>query len=72
MSFFSVIHDSQTSANVLNKDLEMIHNWAFQWKMNFNADLTKEAQEVIFSRQTKELPHPPLVFNNPNVPQSLY
>ena len=33
---FSVIHDSQTSANVLNKDLEMIHNRAFQWKMNFN------------------------------------
>ena len=22
-------------ANVLNKDLEMIHNWDFQWKMNF-------------------------------------
>ena len=25
-SLSSVIHDSQTSANVLNKDLEMIHN----------------------------------------------
>ena len=42
-SLFSVIHDSQTSANVLNKDLEMIHNWAFQWKMNFNPDSTKQA-----------------------------
>ena len=30
-SLFSVIHDSQSSANDLNKDLEMIHNWAFQW-----------------------------------------
>ena len=29
-SFFSVIHGSQTSANVFNKDLEMIHNWDFQ------------------------------------------
>ena len=29
-SLFSVIHDSQTSANDLNKDLEMIHNWDFQ------------------------------------------
>ena len=28
-SLFSVIHDSQTSANVLKKDLEMIHNCAF-------------------------------------------
>ena len=71
-SLFSVIHDSQTSANVLNKDLEMIHNWAFQWKMNFNPDPTKQAQEVIFIRKTKKLPHPPLVFNNTNVTQSTY
>ena len=32
-SLFPVIHDSETSANVLNKDLEMIHNWVFQWKI---------------------------------------
>ena len=43
-SLFSVIHDSQTSANVLNEDVEMIHNWAFQSKMNFNPDPTKQAQ----------------------------
>ena len=71
-SLFSFIHDSQTSANVLNKDLEMIHNWAFQWKMNFNPDPTKQAQEVISSCKTKKLPHPPLVFNNTNVTQSIY
>ena len=71
-SLFSVLHDSQNSANVLNKDLEMIHNWAFQWKLNFNPDPTKQAQEVIFSRKTKKLPHLPLVFNNTNVTQSIY
>ena len=53
-SLFSVIHDSQASADVLNKDLEMIHNWAFQWKMNFNPNPTKQAQEVIYSRKTKK------------------
>ena len=46
-SLFSVIHDIQTSANNLNKDLERICNWATQWKMNFNPDTTKQAQEVI-------------------------
>ena len=71
-SLFSVIHDSQTSANALNKDLEMIHNWAFQWIMNFNPGPTKQAQEVIFSHKTKKLPHAPLVFNNVNVTQSIY
>ena len=50
----------------------MIHNWAFQWKMNFNPDPTKQAQEVISSCKTKKLPHPPLVFNNTNVTQSIY
>ena len=69
ISLFSVIHDSQASANVLNKDLELIHNWAFQWKINFNPDPTKQAQEVIFSRKTKKLPHPSLVFNSTNVNQ---
>ena len=48
-SLFSVIHDSQTSANDLVKDLEMIHNWDFHWKMNFKPDHTKQAQEAIFS-----------------------
>ena len=45
-SLFSDIHDSQTSGNFLSKNLEIIHNWAFQWKMNFNPDLTKQAEEV--------------------------
>ena len=48
-SLFSVIHDIQTSANNLNKVLERISNWATQWKMNFNPDTIKQAQEVIFS-----------------------
>ena len=68
-SLLSIIHDSQTSTNVLNKYLDMKHNWAFQWKMNFNAAPTKQAQEVIFSCKTKKLPLPPLVFNNINVNQ---
>ena len=63
---FSVIHDIQTSTNNLSKDLEKISNWATQWKMNFNPDTTKQAQEVIFSRKLKTV-HPPLLFNNASV-----
>ena len=69
-SLFSVVHGTQTSANDLNKDLEIINNWAFQWKMNFNPDPAKQAHEVIFSRKAKEVYHPPLVFNNTSVSQS--
>ena len=32
--------------------------------MSFNPDSSKQAQEVIFSRKIKTLPHPSLVFNN--------
>ena len=69
-SLFSVVQDNQASANDLNKDLEIINNWAFQYKMNFNPDPTKQAHEVIFSHKRKEIHHPPLVFNNTNVSQS--
>ena len=65
-SLFSVVHDTQTSTNDLNKDVEMINNWAFQWKMSFNLDPTKKTQEVI----SKEIYHPSLVFNNSIVSQS--
>ena len=47
-SLFSVVHDTQASANDSSKDLEIINNWAFKWKMKFNPDLTKQAREVIF------------------------
>ena len=38
------------SMNQLNNDLEKISNWAHHWKMSFNRDPKKQAQEVIFSR----------------------
>ena len=69
-SLFSVVHDVNASARELNDDLKKINKWAFQWKMSFNPDPSKQAQEVIFSRKIKKLPHPSLVFNNNNVLQT--
>ena len=36
----------------------------FQWKMQFNPDPNKQANEVILSRKTKNSSHPPVAFNN--------
>ena len=58
-----------TSANELNNDLKKVSDWACQWKMSFNFDPSKQAQEVIFSRKLKKVTHPPLVFTNANVSQ---
>ena len=46
---FSVVKDPVISANDLNHDLDMICQWAYQWKMEFNPDPTKQATEVLFS-----------------------
>ena len=54
MSLFLVVH---------NSGLTVISNWDFQWKSNFNPDLTKQAQVVIFSRKTKKLLDPSRSFN---------
>ena len=68
ISLPSVIHDIQTSANNLNKDLERISNWATQWKMKFNPDTTKQAQKVVFSCKVKKnTVLPPFLFNNASV-----
>ena len=62
-SLFSAIHNINSTANDLNSDLMKISNWAFQWKMRFNPDPNKQAQEVIFSRKINKIDHPPLYFN---------
>ena len=66
-SIFSIISDSNLSARILNNDLTKIQQWAFQWKMSFNPDLSKQAQEVIFSKKYNKQNHPDLYFNQTKV-----
>ena len=60
---FSIVHDPTASAAELNQDLEMISRWAYQWKMSFNPEPTKQALEVIFSQKRNKFHHPLLFFN---------
>ena len=46
---FSVVKDVQESAIELNHDLEVINQWASQWKMAFNPDPSKQATDILFS-----------------------
>ena len=70
-SLFSVVHDRNTSADEFHDDLLKIR-WACQWKMSFNPDPSKEAQEIIFSCKIKKPNHPELIFNNIWVNQTSY
>ena len=62
-SLFSTVQDITTSTVSLNNDLTKISEWAVQWKMNFNSDPSKQAQELLFSRKTCSIPYPSLNFN---------
>ena len=58
------MYDEETSATVLNNDLYLSKQWAFQWKMQFNPDVNKQAVEVIFSCKRNKPAHPPIFFND--------
>ena len=60
---FSVVHYQLITANELNHDLEMINNWAYQWKLAFNPNINKQAVEVLFSHKSNMPVHPALFFN---------
>ena len=63
--FLKVLHVKK-SVIELNADLERINQWAYQWKMQFNSDPNKQADEVVFSRKSiwHNLSHPPIKFND--------
>ena len=67
---FSVVKDPLTSAVSLNNDLFKIQQWAYQWKMIFNPDPSKQAQEIVFTRKCSLVHHPPLSFNGSIVQKS--
>ena len=68
-SLFSIVHNMSMSIINLNNDLNKIRNWAIQWKMNFNLDPSKQAQEVIFPRKPQKTNNTPVYFNLNSVQQ---
>ena len=63
------MYDINQSVINLN-DLEKIRNLAFQWKMSFNSDINKQAQEVIFSRRLQKSNHRSAWFDGTSFTQS--
>ena len=64
------MHNIEKATNDLNNDLTKTTKWALQWKMSFNPDISKQAQEVTFSHKRSVSSHPPLTFNNIPVAQT--
>ena len=62
---YSIVNDPDITASEMNHDLDIISKWAFQWKMVFNPEPTKQAIEVLFSQKTHSIHHPPLFLTTP-------
>ena len=63
ISLFTVVYDVDIVADQLNRDLEVISNWAHQWNMQFNPDKNKQAVQVIFSQKKRSSCSSTRVFN---------
>ena len=63
-SIFSTLFNPNISSLQMNRDLRTITEWAYQWKMTFNPDPSKQAVEVLFSTKKSPSELPPLFFNN--------
>ena len=60
MRLFSVMHNINAFASVMNGDFKKINEWAFQWKMSCHPHGSKQKKT-----------HPSLVFNNSNISRYL-
>ena len=71
-SLCTIVKDKNKSANVLNNNLLLILQEAFNWKMLFNPDPSKPSQELLFSRKTNVQNHLTINLNNVQVKRASY
>ena len=62
-SLLLIVYGPNISASQLESDLKNISHGAYKGKMNFNPDISKQAQEVIFSRETVKVNQPSTPLN---------
>ena len=62
-SLFAFVNNVNLSEFHLNSDLK-ISDWAYQWKMPFNPDFSKQAQKVVFPRKADKASYSVGFFND--------
>ena len=68
-SLFSIVCNMYKPTIKWKSDLSKISNYAIYWKINFNPNPSKLAQEVTFSRKLQKTNHYPVYFNHNSVEQ---
>ena len=52
VSLNAIMYDEKYSTENIEHDLKLIHDWFVKWKMLFNPDITKPAEEVLFTNRS--------------------
>ena len=63
-SLFSLVRDPNESLAKLGRDLGKVVGWAYQWKMSFNPDPSKQAVEVHLFCKINPVDTPPVYCND--------
>ena len=61
---FIVVEDPTQAAQILNDDLQTIHQWSETWLVKFNAKKTKS---LLFGSKSNRHPHPKLYLNHQEI-----
>lgn len=56
-SIFLLFRDHRVTTETLNKELSKVAQWVHQWKVFFNPKLSKQVQEIVFSRKNRATSH---------------
>ena len=59
-SLFIIVDDPTEAAQLLNSDMEKIHQWAKRWLVRFNP---AKSESLLFSRKINKPFHPPISMN---------
>ena len=61
---FTIALETNEAAEHMNHDLQLVTQWANDWRTSFNPDPQKQAVELLFSKKRNEIDHPVILFNN--------
>ena len=65
------MYEKNVCTNSFNDDLKRLYGWSVKWKMSFNPDPTKPAEEVIFTKRNLTL-YDPVSYSGVDVMQVDY
>ena len=63
-TLYLIVENPIQAANLMDNDLDKIHNWANTWLVKFNPQKT---EEMLFSRKSANIHHPKLSMDNTEI-----